>query len=268
MARSRRRTSRRTTTQRAAGLIALALPAPVQRIADTRLGSLLMLVGAPVAIVFGLLNITWVNGFPTFTFNRHKAVELRNVASQQINNLENEAISQNWGQTTVDFLHAAQGPNHQHQIPFPSTQPQTTSSAYNSQQTTYPAQPYGQQAQYQQQQYPASNQQQQYPAAYSQQQYPANYQQPYQQGYQQQTPQAPYQQPYAAQQSRTSQQASQAWQNGYAQQQQQQPYQANTAAYGQGLQGGYTQQQYNYPMPSSTNNGQNAYPAQGQYGRY
>jgi hypothetical protein len=242
-----------------------------------------MLVGAPIAIMFGLLNITTVDGFPTFTFNRNKAVELRNAASQQINNLENEAISQNWGQSTVDFLHAAQGPNHEHQIPFPSTRPQTPSSTYNSQQSTYPAQSYGQQPQnqqpqYQQPQYPASYQQQQYPAAYSQQQYPANYQQPYQQqtyqqgysqGYQQQPPQAAYQQPYAAQPSRASQQPSQQWQNGYAQQQQQQqPYQANTAAYGQGLQGGYTQQQYNYPMPSSTNNGQNAYPGTGQYGRY
>ena len=56
MARSRRRTSRHTTTQRAAGLIALALPAPVQRVADTRIGSLIMLVGVPAMIVFGLLS--------------------------------------------------------------------------------------------------------------------------------------------------------------------------------------------------------------------
>ena len=273
MARSRRRTVRRTTTQRAAGLIALALPAPVQRVADTRLGSLLMLVGVPVAILFGLLNITWVDGFPSFTFNRNKAAELRNVASQHINNLENEAMSQNWGQATIDFLHAAQGPNHEHPIPFPSTRPQATSSSYNSQQPSYPAQQYGQQAQYQQPQYPASYQQQQYPASYSQQQYPANYQQPnqqpYQQGYaqpyQQQPPQAQYQQPYSAQPSRGSQQPSLQWQNGYAQQT---PYQANTAAYGQGPQGGYTQQQYNYPMPSNTNNGQSTYPGTGQYGRY
>jgi hypothetical protein len=273
MARSRRRTGRRTTTQRAAGLIALALPAPVQRVADTRLGSLLMLVGAPVAIMFGLLNVTWVDGFPTFTFNRNKAVELRNVASQQINNLENEAISQNWGQTTVELLHAAQGPNHDHQLPFPSTRPQTTNSTYNTQQATYPAQPYGQQTQYTQQQYPAAYQQQQYPAGYSQQQYPATYQQPsmqpYQQGYsqtyQQQPPQVQYQQPYAAQPSRASQQPAQQWQYGNAQQP---PYQANNAAYGQGLQGGYTQQQYNYPMPSSANNSQGSYPGPGQYVRY
>jgi hypothetical protein len=232
-----------------------------------------MLVGAPVAIMFGLLNVTWVDGFPTFTFNRNKAAELRNVASQRINNLENEAISQNWGQTAVDFLHAAQGPNHEHPIPFPSTRPQATSSAFQSQQPTYPAQPYGQQGQQQQPEYPASYQQQQYPAGYSQQQYPANYQQPYQQPqqpgysqtYPQQPPQAQYQQPYAAQPSRGYQQPSQQWQNGYSQQP---AYQANSAANGQAPQGGYSPQPYNYPMSPSTNNGQSAYQGSGQFLRY
>ncbi len=160
MARSRRRTSRRTTSQRAAGLIALALPAPVQRVADTRLGSLIMLVGVPTMIVFGLLNVTWVDGFPTFTFNRNKATELRNAASQQLNNLEHQAAAQNWGQPAVELLHAAQGPNHAHYAPgLPSTQPQASSQAYDwqqqqsRQQQAYQSQGYPQQ-QYPQQQYP------------------------------------------------------------------------------------------------------------------
>ncbi|HUP81740.1 MAG TPA: hypothetical protein VM260_24525 [Pirellula sp.] len=159
MARSRRRTSRRTIPQRAANLIALALPAPVQRVADTRIGSLLMLVGFPVMILFGLLNLTWVNGLPTFTFNRNKAAELRNVASQQINELEHQAVLQNWGQSTVDLLHAAQGPNHTHRSPvFPSTQPQVANQAYDwqqQQQQLYQRQVYEQQLRQQQlQQFP------------------------------------------------------------------------------------------------------------------
>ena len=287
MARTRRRTSRRTTTQRAAGLIALALPAPVQRVADTRLGSLLMLVGAPVLIMFGLLNVKMVDGFPTFTFNRTKAVELRNAASQHINNLENQAISQNWGQSTIDFLHAAQGANHDHQAPaFPSTRPQTSNSAYNNQQPAYPSQHQGQSPQYPTQQYsaqqyptqqyptqqyptqqhPASySQQQQYPATYQQPQYPGSSQQPYpqsyQQGsysqaYQQQPYQAAVQQPYNSQPARTFQQPTQQWPTGYAQQ----PYQANTAAYGQGQPSAYPSQPNSYPTP--------AYQNQGQLGRY
>ncbi len=249
MARSRRRTSRRTTSQRAAGLIALALPAPVQRVADTRLGSLLMLVGVPAMIVFGLLNVTWVDGFPTFTVNRNKAAELRNVASQQLNNLEYQAATQNWGQSTVDFLHAAQGPNHEHQFPaLPSTQPQASSPAYDWQQ---------QQMRQQQQPYSLQNQQPQYPQPqyqqpqYQQQQYPS--QQP-----QHQQTQYPSQQPYQQWPANGGQQANQGNYPSTYGQAQVQPY-------------GYPAPLHNnnYPLPSTSNTGQSPYNSQsGQLGRY
>ena len=237
MARSRRRTSRRTTSQRAANLIALALPAPVQRIADTRIGSLLMLVGFPVMIVFGLLNVTWVNGFPTFTFNRNKAAELRNAASQQINELEHQAVLQNWGQSTFDLLHAAQGPNHTHRSPaFPSTQPQVASQAYDwqqqqqQQQQLYQRQVYEQQLRQQQQQ-----QQQQFPPPQyqsSSQPWPAN----------------------AGQQSAQGNASSTYGQYGQAPTQ---PHGYNTPQYNNG-----------YGLPSA-NNGQQPYTIHGgQLGRY
>jgi len=130
-------------------LIALALPAPVQRIADTRFGSLVMLVGVPAMIVFGLLNVTWQDGFPTFSINRDRAAELRRAANKSLNGLENQAASKNWGQSVAGFLHAAQGPNHTHAPAFPSTTPQAPSTAANSQQ----------QLQYQQQQYAGQYQQ-------------------------------------------------------------------------------------------------------------
>ena len=134
MARSRRRTSRRTTSQRAAGLIALALPAPIQRVADTRFGSILMLVGVPAMIVFGLLNVTWQDGFPTFSLNKSKAAELQRAAQNRLNGLERQAATEDWGQSVVGFLHAAQGPNHTHAPNFPSTSVQPTSTATNWQQ--------------------------------------------------------------------------------------------------------------------------------------
>ncbi len=244
MARSRRRTSRRTTTQRAAGLIALALPAPVQRVADTRIGSLIMLVGVPAMIVFGLLNVTWVDGFPTFTFNRNKAAELGSVASQHLNNLEHQAATQNWGQSTVDFLHAAQGPNHEHHFPtLPSTQPLASSPAYDWQQ----------QRMSQQQQYSLQYQQPQY-----QQQYPQQYQQPQ------------YQQPQYQQPQYPSQPQNQQWPaNGS-----QQAYQGNYApAYGQSQVQPYGYpaplKNNSYPLPSTSGNGQSPYNTQsGQLGRY
>ena len=237
MARSRRRTSRRTTSQRAANLIALALPAPVQRIADTRIGSLLMLVGLPVMIVFGLLNVTWVDGFPTFTFNRNKAAELRNAASQQINELEHQAVLQNWGQSTVDLLHAAQGPNHTHRSPtFPSTQPQVPSQAYDWQQ--------------QQQQQQQLNQRQVYEQQLRQQQ-------------QQQFPYPQYQPPSQPWPANAGQQSAQG--NAPSTYGQYSQYgQAPTQPYG------YSTPQYNngYGLPSA-NNGQQPYTNQGgQLGRY
>ena len=169
MARSRRRISRRTPFQRAAGLVALALPAPVQRIADTRIGSLLMLVGFPVMILFGLLNVTWVDGFPTFSLNRNKAAELGNVAREKISDLENQAVLQNWGQSTVDLFHAAQGPNHTHQAStFPSTQPPAYSQTSDWQQQQQQQQ---QQQLYQRQAYEQQLRQQQYQTTFQQQQY-------------------------------------------------------------------------------------------------
>lgn len=151
MARSRRRNTRRTTSQRAAGLIAMALPAPVQRIADTRFGSLLMLVGVPAMIVFGLLNVKWQGGFPTISLDHDRAAELRRAANDGLNELENQAASENWGQSVVGFLHAAQGPNHTHAPSFPSTTPQVPNTALNWQQQ--------QQLRYQQQEYAGQYQQ-------------------------------------------------------------------------------------------------------------
>jgi len=154
MARSRRRNTRRTTSQRAAGLIALALPAPVQRIADTRFGSLLMLVGVPAMIVFGLLNVKWQDGFPTISLDHERAAELRRAANEGLNGLENQAAPENWGQSLVGFLHAAQSPNHTHAPSFPSTTPQAPSTAATWQQQ--------QQLRYQQQQYAGQYQQNSY----------------------------------------------------------------------------------------------------------
>ena len=238
MARSRRRTSRRTVSQRAAGLIALALPAPVQRIADTRIGSLLMLLGFPIMILFGLLNVTWVDGFPTFSLNRNKAAELRKAASQKINDLEHQAALQHWGQPAVDLLHAAQGPNHTHQGPaFQSTQSQASSPAYDWQQ---------QQQLYQRQVYEQQLHQQQYQTPF--------WQQPYQQ--------QPYQQ--QSYQPLPANSGPQAYQGSY-------PSTYGTNGQAPYSPSGYPVQQYSnaYTQPSTSNSGQIPYTNQGgQLGRY
>lgn len=109
MARSRsRRTHRRSATQTAASLLALALPAPVQRVADTRLGPLLMLVGVPTAIVAGLINIDWNGGTPSLSIDQQRAAEIRNVARDQLNNFDSQGGLQNLGQAASDLLSHAQ----------------------------------------------------------------------------------------------------------------------------------------------------------------
>jgi hypothetical protein len=241
MVRTRRRTRTRSASQRAASLIALALPAPVQRIADTQIGSLLMLVGVPVLIVFGLLNITWVDGFPTFSFNRAKASELRNVASQQLNQLEHQAATQNWGQTAVELLHAAQGPNHQHNAPFPSTQPRQD-SPYNAQPNPLQYQTQVAAQQFQPQPYPSYNA---YPTT--------NYQQP---NYYSQQPATQWPQPNS--------QPNYNYPSGLS------PY-GSAAIYSQPT--AYPNQNSSYNFPSTNSYGQsNLYPPQttpgGSFGRY
>ncbi len=208
MARSRRR---RTTTQRAAGLIALALPAPIQRIADTHLGSLLMLVGVPALFVFGWLHVTIVDGFPTFSLDGRKTAEFRRATSQHLNELEHHAAQQNLG-VFADVLHTIQGPNHSHNPAgySPVQQPLNTANyltPQQQQQQLLQRQAY-EQSVYQQQQNQRLYQQQQFPllgnpqSSYPQQpayQQPANQPQAYTQPTYQQSqsyPQSPaYQQP-------------------------------------------------------------------------
>jgi hypothetical protein len=237
MARSRRRTSRRTTSQRAAGLIALALPAPIQRVADTRFGSILMLVGVPAMIVFGLLNVTWQDGFPTFSLNRNKAAELQKVAQDRLNGLEHQAATEDWGQSVVGFLHAAQGPNHTHAPNFPSTSAQPTTAATSWQQQ--------EQLRLQQQQY--LSQQQAYQQQPTYQQQPQHSQQP---TYQQPTYQQPYSQQQYSQQQYSQQQNTQQQPNPsspYGQQQQPNPQWPGTAGF-----------QFN-PLTSPSNNSASIY---------
>ncbi len=109
MARSRsRRTYRRSASQTAASLLALALPAPVQRVADTRLGPLLMLVGVPTAIVAGIINIDWSGGTPSLSIDQQRAAEIRNVAREKLNNFESQGGLQQFGQAATDLIGQAQ----------------------------------------------------------------------------------------------------------------------------------------------------------------
>ncbi len=109
MARYRsRRTTRRTASQTAASLLALALPAPVQRVADTRVGPLLMLVGVPTMLALGLLNIDWSNGTPNLSIDQRRASELHHATRETINKFDTQGGLQGLGQAATDLINQAQ----------------------------------------------------------------------------------------------------------------------------------------------------------------
>ncbi len=106
MARARRKT-RRSRTQSVASLLALGLPAPVQRIADTQIGAKIVFFGIPALLLAGLLQINWQNGRPRLTVNASKAQELREVAKEELSHLEEQATIQQWELKANDVWNAA-----------------------------------------------------------------------------------------------------------------------------------------------------------------
>ncbi len=295
MARYRsRRSSRRSASRSAASLLALALPAPIQRVADTRLGPLLMLIGVPSMIVAGLLHVNWNNGLPSVTVDPQAAANVLQKTRDGYNNFENQGGFKDLGNAASDFLHgvsnATQGynppasygqsyPTAPARVPsanFPSTQPSTAQRDYRST-ITQPTSPYAQQPTYnsqpptyaQQPPYasPSYNQQAASPSdtrsqtslqqqqLYQQQQY--QYQQ--QQLYEQQLREQQYRQWLAQQQATGAQQPASS------------PYQ-QLDAYGRPVSTAYGQPSSNYAQPTAQygqqNYNQGAVPNANTHGRY
>ncbi len=135
MARYRsRRNTRRTASQTAASLLALALPAPVQRVADTRIGPLLMLVGVPTMLALGLLNIDWSNGAPNLSIDQRRASELQNVTRETLNRFETQGGLQGLGHAASELINHAQSYANQYNNPY--------ANQYGQQSNTY-SQPSG-----------------------------------------------------------------------------------------------------------------------------
>lgn len=133
LVRSRRQSYRRSTSQAAAGLLSLALPAPVRGVASTRLGSKLMLVGLPALVGAGLIHINLENGAPRISIDHNKATELRS----QVNRFDTQGHLQQWGRSASEFLQPNQG---QSPTPYGSTAQRSTAGFPSTQQTPTPAQ--------------------------------------------------------------------------------------------------------------------------------
>jgi len=60
-------------TQRIAQLATVGMPAPVQKVATSKLGSRIFLLVIPILIATGVISVSFSGGIPTVTFNRDRA---------------------------------------------------------------------------------------------------------------------------------------------------------------------------------------------------
>ncbi|MFM7109085.1 MAG: hypothetical protein ACKOZU_10920 [Planctomycetaceae bacterium] len=80
---------KKTAAQRALGLAAPVMPAPVAKLVSTRWGSRLFILLLPFLFATGVLTISWNNGIPTVNFDRARAW----LVGQQVGRrVEQEAV--------------------------------------------------------------------------------------------------------------------------------------------------------------------------------
>jgi hypothetical protein len=86
---------KKSVAERALGLAAPVMPAPVAQVMRTRWGSRLCLLLLPILFATGVLTISWNNGIPTVNFDRAKALILGQQVGKQV---EQEAVrvAQDW----------------------------------------------------------------------------------------------------------------------------------------------------------------------------
>jgi len=80
---SRKKKSKQNAVQMVAGVATMGMPAPVQKVASSKVGSLLFLAAAVVAIATGAITISFSGGLPSVKVNEARAQELRQQAEAQ-----------------------------------------------------------------------------------------------------------------------------------------------------------------------------------------
>jgi hypothetical protein len=74
---SKKKKSKQNAVQMVAGVATMGMPAPVQKVASSKIGSLLLLAGAVVAVATGAITVSWNAGKPSVTVNEARAEELK-----------------------------------------------------------------------------------------------------------------------------------------------------------------------------------------------
>ena len=74
---SKKKKSQQNAVQMVAGVATMGMPAPVQQVAASKVGSLLLLAGAVIAAATGAITISFQGGMPSVTVNEARAQEIK-----------------------------------------------------------------------------------------------------------------------------------------------------------------------------------------------
>ena len=61
-------------TQRIAQVATVGMPAPVQQVAMSKIGSRILLLLIPILIATGVITVSFSGGIPSFTFHKDRAI--------------------------------------------------------------------------------------------------------------------------------------------------------------------------------------------------
>ena len=80
---SKKKKSKQNAVQMVAGVATMGMPAPVQKVASSKIGSLMLLAAAVVAAATGAITISFKGGMPSVTVNEARAQELKQQVETQ-----------------------------------------------------------------------------------------------------------------------------------------------------------------------------------------
>ena len=70
---AKKKKSQKSMAQQVMGVATMGMPAPVQQVASSKMGSRLLLLIVPVLVASGILTISWSGGLPSFSINHPRA---------------------------------------------------------------------------------------------------------------------------------------------------------------------------------------------------
>lgn len=92
----KKKKSKTSTLQTAAALATMGMPAPVQKVASSKLGSLAMIIGGLVLVATGAITISFQGGMPSIKVNEARAEELRQEVQARAR-MAAERVANEWG---------------------------------------------------------------------------------------------------------------------------------------------------------------------------